>query len=55
MADSLGRNQSSISREVFRNTGQRGDRNKQAENFAQDRYKNKPKDVKLTVEIKGII
>ncbi|MBT5967254.1 MAG: IS30 family transposase [Gammaproteobacteria bacterium] len=55
MADSLGRNQSSISREVFRNTGQRGDRNKQAENFVQDRHKNKHKDVKLTVEIKGII
>ena len=55
IADSLRRNQSSISREVFRNTGQRGDRNKQAENFAQDRHKNKPKDVKLTVEIKGII
>ena len=55
IADSLRRNQSSISREVFRNTGQRGDRNKQAENFVQDRHKNKHKDVKLTVEIKGII
>ena len=55
IAESLGRNQSSISRELCRNTGQRGYRNKQAENFAQDRHKNKPKDVKLTDEIKGII
>jgi len=55
IAESLGRSQSSISRELGRNTGQRGYRNKQAESLAQERHKNKPKDVKLTDEIKCII
>jgi len=55
IAESLGRSQSSISRELGRNTGQRGYRNKQAESFAQERHKNKPKEVKLTGEIKCII
>jgi hypothetical protein len=43
MVKSLGRSQGSISRELARNTGQRGYRNKQAESFAQERHKNKPK------------
>lgn len=55
IAESLGRSQSSISRELGRNTGQRGYRNKQAESLAQERHKNKPKEVKLTDEIKCII
>ena len=55
IAESLGRRQSSISREIGRNTGQRGYRNKQAESLAQERHKNKPKEVKLTDEIKCII
>ena len=55
MAKSLGRSQGSISRELARNTGQRGYRNKQAESFAQERHKNKPKKVKLTDEIKSIV
>jgi IS30 family transposase len=55
IAKSLGRSQSSISRELDRNTGQRGYRNKQAESFVQERHKNKPKEVKLTDEIKCII
>ena len=38
IADSLGRNQSRISREVFRNTGQRGYRNKQAFKCPHIRY-----------------
>ena len=41
MAKFLGRSQGSISRELARNTGQRGYRNKQAESFAQERHKNK--------------
>jgi IS30 family transposase len=55
IAESLGRSQSSISRELGRNTGQRGYRNKQAESLARERHKNKPKQVKLTDEIKCII
>jgi len=55
IAESLGRSQSSISRELGRNTGQRGYRNKQAESLAQERHKNKPKEVKLTDEIKCIV
>ena len=51
----MGRNQSNISREIKRNTGQRGYRHKQAEGLAQERHKNKPKDVKLTDGIKCII
>ena len=55
IAESLGRSQSSISREIGSNTGQRGYRNKQAENLTRDRHENKPKEVKLTEEIKCII
>nr|WP_221896513.1 IS30 family transposase [Bathymodiolus japonicus methanotrophic gill symbiont] len=55
IAEALERSQSNISREIKRNTGQRGYRHKQAEDFAQERHKNKPKEVKLTDEIKGIV
>ncbi|WP_221895318.1 helix-turn-helix domain-containing protein [Bathymodiolus japonicus methanotrophic gill symbiont] len=55
IAEALERSQSNISREIKRNTGQRGYRHKQAEYFAQERHKNKPKEVKLTDEIKGIV
>ncbi|UOA06986.1 helix-turn-helix domain-containing protein [Methylobacter sp. S3L5C] len=52
IAKSLGRNQSSLSRELSRNKGQRGCRHKQAGELAQERHKNKPKKVKLSAEIK---
>jgi len=55
IANSLGRSQSSLSRELSRNKGQRGYRHKQAGELAQERHKNKPKRVKLTSEIKGLI
>lgn len=55
IAKSLGRSQSNISREINRNTGQRGYRHKQADDFAQERHINKPKEIKLTDEIKDII
>ena len=55
IAKSLGRNQSSLSRELSRNKGQRGYRHKQAGELAQERHKNKPKSVKLTDEIKCLI
>ncbi len=48
----LGRCQSSITREIKRNTGKRGYRHKQANNFAIERHKNKEKAVKLTAKIK---
>jgi len=55
IANALDRNQSTISREIIRNTGQKGYRNKQANNLAQERHKTKPKKIKLTDEIKAII
>lgn len=49
---SLGRNQSSIWREVNRNTGKRGYRHKQAQRLCEERHRNKPKAIKLTNEVK---
>jgi len=43
---------SSITREIKRNTGKRGYRHNQANNFAIERHKNKEKAIKLTAEIK---
>ena len=51
----LGRDRKTIARELLRNTGLRGYRHKQAGELAQERHKNKPKRVKLTSEIKGLI
>ncbi|UOG90948.1 MAG: IS30 family transposase [Candidatus Thiothrix sulfatifontis] len=48
IALALGRSQSTISRELGRNRGQRGYRHKQAHNNAQCRHAEKPKAVKLT-------
>jgi len=53
IAKSLQRDQSSISREVKRNTGQRGYRHNQANHFAARRHTEKTKAVKLTAEIKA--
>ncbi len=47
----LGRSQATISRELARNTGQRGYRHKQADGMAQERHQTKPKSVKLTDDI----
>ena len=51
----LGRSQSTLSREINRNTGQQGYRHKQAHRLAEQRHKTKPKVVKLTGEIKLLI
>lgn len=46
MAKALGRSQSTLSREIRRNTGQRGYRHKQAKRLAEQRHKQKPKAVR---------
>jgi len=51
----LGRSQSTITREIARNKGQRGYRHNQANDLANKRHKSKPKAHKLTVEIIDII
>ena len=51
IALSLGRSQSTISRELNRNKGKRGYRHKQAHTKAQQRHKDKPKAIKLTLEL----
>ncbi len=55
IALALGRSQSTISRELRRNRGQRGYRHKQAQAKAQQRHADKPKAVKLTPELAGSI
>ncbi|MCP4409196.1 MAG: IS30 family transposase, partial [Gammaproteobacteria bacterium] len=55
IAKALGRSQSTLSREISRNTGQRGYRHQQANGLAEQRHKQKPKAVKLTDEIKQLI
>ena len=55
IAKTLGRSQTTLSREISRNTGQRGYRHKQANGLAEGRHKDKPKAVKLTDEIKELI
>ena len=55
IAKAMGRSQSTISRELHRNTGRRGYRHKQANRLTDERHANKPKTVKLTDEIKYLI
>ncbi len=55
IALALGRSQSTISRELRRNRGQRGYRYKQAQAKAQQRHADKPKAIKLTPELVGNI
>jgi IS30 family transposase len=55
IAEILGRSLSTISREIKRNTGKRGYQYKQANRFANERHKMKPKKIKLTDEIKELI
>ncbi|WLE99284.1 MAG: IS30 family transposase [Candidatus Electrothrix communis] len=51
----MGRSQSTVSRKIRRNSGQRGYRNKQADRFALERHADKAKAVKMTGEIKYIV
>jgi len=55
IAQAMGRSQSTIFREVQRNTGLRGYRHKQAHRFAEERHAKKPKAIKLTEEITYLI
>ena len=55
IAVALGRNQSSISNEINRNTGKRGYRHKQAHEKARRRHKEKSKATKLTESIESLI
>ncbi|PIP81316.1 MAG: IS30 family transposase [Gammaproteobacteria bacterium CG22_combo_CG10-13_8_21_14_all_40_8] len=55
IAKSLNRSQSSISREIARNKGQRGYRYQQADNRAKSRHQEKEKAIKLTPEKKAKI
>ncbi len=52
IAKSLGRAQSTLSRELDRNIGKRGYRHKQADRMAAQRHAEKPRAIKLTDEIK---
>jgi IS30 family transposase len=55
IANSMGRSKLTISRELSRNTGNRGYRHKQANNLACEQYQQKNKHIKLTAEIKHYI
>lgn len=55
ISKSLSRNQSSISREINRNTGQKGYRHKQADCLSRQRLHEKPKANKLTAAVKSLI
>ena len=55
IAKAIGRSQSTISREICRNTGQRGYRHQQADRFARERHSDKPKAIKFISEIKYLI
>jgi len=55
IARALGRSQSTLSREVARNAGQKGYRYQQAHRFTQARHKGKPKAIKMTDTIKRTI
>lgn len=55
IAKALGRSQSTISREILRNTGKRGYRHKQAECMTQTRHTTKFKNIKLTDGIKRML
>jgi IS30 family transposase len=51
VANELGRNKSTIYREIYRNTGGRGYRAKQAQELADERIKNAAKAIKMTSDL----
>ena len=51
IADDLNRHVSTINRELKHNTGLRGYRPKQAHRLAQNRHKDKPKAIKMTIQL----
>ena len=55
ISKSLNRDQGTISREIKRNTGQKGYRHTQANNLALQRHRDKPKSIKLTDEMTATI
>ncbi len=55
MAKVMGRNHTTLSRELKRNTGQRGYRYHQAQSLAEQRHQEKPKAVKLTKALMAYI
>ncbi len=55
IAEATGRSQSTVSREIRRNTGLRGYRSRQADRLARQRHAVKPKAIKMTGEMKYII
>jgi len=55
IAQALGRSQGTISRELKRNSGQKGYRYKQADGFAQERHRAKRKAIKMTKEMQHIV
>lgn len=55
IAKSMGRSPSTLSREVKRNTGQKGYRYQQAQRLAKQRHQEKPKAVKLTTPVRAWI
>jgi len=55
IAQAIGRSQSTISRELKRNSGKKGYRCKQADRFAHERHSSKRKAVKMTEEMKYIV
>lgn len=55
IARELGRSQSTLSRELARNTGLRGYRYQQADKKAKQRHQEKPKAIKLSVALAGTI
>ena len=52
IAEALSRWESTISREISRNTGKRGYRHQQANRQAMDRHRNKDKAIKMTSDVK---
>jgi len=55
ISNDLGRSQSTITREISRNKGQRGYRHNQAHGMANERHETKPKARKLTTKMIDIV
>ena len=55
IAQGMGRDRTTIWRELQRNTGHRGYRHQQAQHWAVARHRTKPKQVKLTPEVQAVI